>query len=113
VIIQWGNSPNHAMTIVGYNDSIRWDYNNDGQYTNHIDINLDGVVDLKDWEIGGFKMANTYGSISGWGDEGFSYMTYKSVADGFQQGGIWDNLVAIVNVKENHGHVNRFAGYRT
>jgi hypothetical protein len=102
VIIQWGNSPNHAMTIVGYNDSIRWDYNNDGQYTNHIDINLDGVVDLKDWEIGGFKMANTYGSISGWGDEGFSYMTYKSVADGFQQGGIWDNLVAIVNVKENH-----------
>ncbi len=102
VIIQWGNSPNHAMTIVGYNDSIRWDYNNDGQYTNHIDINLDGVIDLKDWEIGGFKMANTYGSISGWGDDGFSYMTYKSVADGFQQGGIWDNLVAIVDVKENH-----------
>jgi len=102
VIIQWGNSPNHAMTIVGYNDSIRWDYNNDGQYTNHIDINLDGVVDLKDWEVGGFKMANTYGSISGWGDDGFSYMMYKSVADGFQQGGIWDNRVAIVDVKENH-----------
>ena len=102
VIIQWGNSPNHAMSIVGYNDSIRWDYNNDGQYTNDIDINADGVVDLSDWEIGGFKMANTYGSISGWGDDGFSYMMYKTVADRFQQGGIWDNRVAILDVKANH-----------
>jgi hypothetical protein len=52
VIISYSNS-SHAMTIVGYNDSIRWDYNNDGQYTNHLDINGDGVVDLRDWEIGG------------------------------------------------------------
>jgi hypothetical protein len=57
---------------------------------------------MRDWEIGGFKMANTFGSISGWGDNGFSYMMYKSVADRFQQGGIWDNRVAIVDVKENH-----------
>ncbi|MBU2557914.1 MAG: T9SS type A sorting domain-containing protein [Bacteroidetes bacterium] len=102
VIIQWGNSANHAMTIVGYNDSIRYDYNNDGQYTNDIDINADGVVDISDWEIGGFKMANTYGSISGWGDDGFAYMMYKTVADRFQQGGIWDNRVVIVDAKENH-----------
>ncbi len=102
VIIQWGNSPNHAMSIVGYNDSIRWDYNNDGQYTNDIDINADGVVDISDWEIGGFKMANTYGSISGWGDDGFAYMMYKTVADRFQQGGIWDNRVAILDVKASH-----------
>lgn len=102
VIIQWGNSPNHAMSIVGYNDSIRWDYNNDGQYTNDVDINADGVVNISDWEIGGFKMANTYGSISGWGDDGFSYMMYKSVADRFQQGGIWDNRVAILDVKADH-----------
>lgn len=101
VIIQWGNSANHAMTIVGYNDSIRYDYNNDGQYTNHLDINADGLVNISDWEIGGFKMANTYGSISGWGDEGFAYMMYKTVADRFQQGGIWDNRVVIVDAKEN------------
>ncbi|MDY0086068.1 MAG: T9SS type A sorting domain-containing protein [Bacteroidales bacterium] len=102
VIVEWGNSANHAMTIVGYHDDIRWDYNNDGQYTNDIDINMDGIVDIRDWEIGGFKMANTYGSISGWGDNGFSYMMYKSVADRFQQGGIWDNRVVVVDVKETH-----------
>lgn len=102
VIYEWGNSSNHAMSIVGYNDSIRWDYNNDGQYTNDIDINADGMVDMKDWEIGGFKMANTYGSINGWGDQGFSYMMYKSVADQFQQGGIWNNTVVVIDVRDNH-----------
>lgn len=97
VIIQWGNSANHAMTIVGYHDLIRWDYNNDGQFTNDIDLNGDGILDVRDWEIGGFKMANTYGSISGWGDEGFSYMMYKTVADLFQQGGIWNNVVVVAD----------------
>lgn len=100
VITQWGNTANHAMSIVGYNDSIRWDYNGDGQYTNHIDINGDGIVDVRDWEIGGFKMANTYGSIQGWGDQGFAYMMYKTVADRFGQGGIWNNMVAVVDVHD-------------
>lgn len=102
VITAWGSSANHSMTICGYNDSIRWDYNEDGQYTNHIDITGDGIVDIRDWEIGGFKMANTYGSISGWGDEGFSYMMYKSVADLFTQGGIWNNTVVVTDVRDNH-----------
>ncbi|MBW6490717.1 MAG: T9SS type A sorting domain-containing protein [Lentimicrobium sp.] len=102
VIPSWGSSANHAMTICGYNDSIRWDYNGDGQYTNHIDLNGDGIIDVRDWEIGGFKMANTYGSISGWGDQGFAYMMYKSVADPFQQGGIWNNSVVIVDVKDEY-----------
>lgn len=101
-IYQWGYSANHAMSIVGYNDSIRWDYNGDGRYTNNQDINFDGVIDIRDWEIGGFKMANTFGSISGWGDQGFSYMMYKSVADAFQEGGIWNNTVAIIDVKDNY-----------
>jgi len=101
VIYAWGNSANHAMSIVGYNDSVRWDYNGDGQYTNNLDINTDGIVDMRDWEIGGFKMANTYGSISGWGDNGFSYMMYKSVADQFQQGGIWNNTVVVIDVRDN------------
>lgn len=102
VIIQWGNSANHAMTIVGYHDLIRWDYNNDGQFTNDIDLNGDGIIDVRDWEIGGFKMANTYGSISGWGDEGFSYMMYKTVADLFQQGGIWNNVVVVADASPDH-----------
>lgn len=102
VITWWGSSPDHAMTIVGYNDNIRWDYNGDGQYTNHVDLNGDGIIDVRDWEIGGFKMANTYGSISGWGDQGFSYMMYKTLADATGQGGIWNNQVVVAEVKENY-----------
>jgi hypothetical protein len=102
VIVSWGNSPNHAMSIVGYNDSIRWDFNNDGRYTNNIDLNSDGIINISDWEIGGFKMANTYGSISGWGDNGFAYMMYKTVGDRFGQGGIWNNMFAVVDVKETY-----------
>jgi hypothetical protein len=102
VITSWGTSPNHAMTIVGYNDSIRWDYNGDGLYTNNIDINSDGVVDVKDWEIGGFKMANTYGSINGWGDDGFSYMMYKTLGDNTESGGIWEHSTSVVHVKATY-----------
>lgn len=102
VITTWGAYPNHSMAICGYNDSIRWDYNGDGQYTNHLDINMDGVIDARDWEIGGFKMANTYGSINYWGDEGFAYMMYKSVADLSGQGGIWNNTVIIVDAIDNY-----------
>lgn len=102
VITSWGASANHSMTIVGYNDSIRWDYNQDGLYTNNIDINFDGLIDVRDWEIGGLKIANTYGSVYNWGDEGFSYITYKSVADNYGQGGIWNNTVVVIDVNETY-----------
>lgn len=99
VITTWGGSPNHAVTLVGYNDSIRYDYNNDGQYTNHLDINGDGIVNMKDWEIGGFKLANTYGGINNWGNQGFSYVMYKTFADNLGSGGIWNHAVHIIKVK--------------
>lgn len=102
VLTSWGNSSNHSMTICGYNDLIRWDYNQDGQYTNDIDLNGDGIIDPRDWEIGGFKMANTYGTVGNWGDQGFAYMMYKTVADAFGQGGIWNNTVVISDVKDNY-----------
>ena len=100
VVISWGWST-HALTIVGWNDSIRWDYNNDGQYTNNIDLNNDGIINVKDWEIGGFKFVNSYGGVPNWGDNGFSYMMYKTVADQYGEGGIWNNTVNTLNVKEN------------
>lgn len=100
VVVAWSYS-SHALTIVGYNDSIRWDYNGDGQYTNNIDINDDGIVNVKDWEIGGFKFVNSYGGVPNWGDEGFSFMMYKSVADEYGQGGIWNNAVHTLKVKED------------
>ena len=102
VITSFGGSPNHAMTIVGYNDEIRWDYNNDGQYTNDIDINNDGVVNMKDWEIGGFKMVQSYGGVPNWGNQGYAYMMYKTVADKLGQGGIWNHCVHVLDVKETY-----------
>lgn len=93
VILAFTGSPNHGLTIVGYNDSIRWDFNNDGQYTNNLDTNGDGIVDMKDWEIGGYKVANTYGGINSWGDQGFSYVMYRTFAESLSEGGIWNNSV--------------------
>jgi len=101
VMVQFpGTYATHAMTIMGYNDSIRFDYNNDGQFTNHLDINDDGQVDIRDWEIGGVKFANSYGSS--WGDEGFCYMMYKVLADDVTIGGIWNSTVHIIEAKAFH-----------
>ncbi|MFH0894846.1 MAG: T9SS type A sorting domain-containing protein [Bacteroidota bacterium] len=95
----WGGSPNHSMTIAGYNDSIRFDYNSDGQYTNNIDINLDGTVNMKDWEIGGLKFCNNYAGGPSWGNSGFCYMMYKTLADNIGSGGIWNHAVFVENAK--------------
>lgn len=95
-----GNEATHAMTIVGYNDSIRYDYNGDGEFTNHLDINEDGVVDMRDWEIGGLKFANSYGD--NWADEGFAYMMYKTLAEDVYDGGIWNHVVHMLDVHETY-----------
>lgn len=95
----WSPSPTHAWTVCGYNDSVRFDYNNDGQYTNNIDINGDGIADMHDWEIGGLKFANGY-SGTGWCNQGFCYMMYKTLADNIGYGGIWEHTVFVVDVKE-------------
>ncbi|KAF0130139.1 MAG: Uncharacterized protein FD155_1925 [Bacteroidetes bacterium] len=95
-----GNVATHAMTIVGYNDSIRYDTNGDGMYTNHLDVNNDGVVDLKDWEIGAFKVANSYGDA--WGDAGYFYMMYRLCAMNEAYGGLWGNMVHVMEVKGDY-----------
>lgn len=98
VILSWYPEATHAMTIVGYNDSIRFDYNGDGQFTNNLDINNDGKVSMQDWEIGGLKFINSYGLD--WGDSGFCYMMYKTLADVYGQGGIWNNTVHVVRIRD-------------
>nr|NQU91178.1 hypothetical protein [Bacteroidota bacterium] len=95
-----GGHATHAMTIVGYNDSIRYDFNIDGQYTNDIDINDDGVVNMKDWEIGGLKFVNSYGDT--WADSGYCYLMYKLLADDLNDGGIWNHVIHVLDVKENY-----------
>ncbi len=97
-VIEWGHSVNHAMTFVGYDDSITYDYNNDGQITNNIDINSDGVVDMRDWEQGALIMVNSWGSY--WGDGGKAYVMYKTLAESVENGGIHASKVFAINVKE-------------
>ena len=99
VITSLGTYANHGLCVVGYHDSIRWDYNNDGQYTNNIDINNDGVVDLLDWEIGGVKLANSYYATS-WGNNGFCYLMYNALCRYLSQGGVWNRSVHVVSAKE-------------
>jgi parallel beta-helix repeat protein len=68
----------HALTIVGYNDDI-WiqDINEDGLYTNDIDVNGDGVVNIHDFEKGAFLVANSWGQA--WNDPygGYILIPYK------------------------------------
>lgn len=98
VVTSWGYA-NHGLTISGYHDSIRWDYNSDGQYTNDIDLNGDGEITPRDWEIGGLRFANTYSGGPSWANNGFCYMTYKSCADPYGSGGIWDNAAHVLYAK--------------
>jgi len=91
---------NHGLCVVGYHDSIRWDYNGDGRYTNDEDINNDGIIDFRDWEIGGVKLANSYSATS-WGDAGFAYLTYNALCRSLAQGGVWNQAVHVMQVKEN------------
>ena len=51
---------NHQLTIVGFDDNIKlWDINGDGYYTNDIDVDSNGYIDLFDYEKGAFKVANS------------------------------------------------------
>ncbi len=100
VITQFGPYNGHSMTFIGWNDNIRWDYNNDGQYTNDQDINGDGVVNMKDWEIGGVILANSWGDD--WADNGFCYVMYNVLAQEKADGGIWNKQVNVFDVKQDY-----------
>ncbi len=95
VITKWGPDVNHAMTYVGYDDSVRFDYNGDGRFTNDIDINGDRVIDMRDWEIGAVIVANSWGES--FGDGGFIYQMYKLLAEPYQNGGIFWSFCDIVH----------------
>lgn len=89
---------NHGQTIVGYNDSICWDFNGDGLYTNDRDLNADGIVDMRDWEVGAVIFCNSFGT--GFANEGYCYLPYRKLAELPSGGGIWNKCVYVVNVKD-------------
>jgi len=88
----------HSMAILGFNDSIKYDYNGDGNYTNDIDITGDGQVTMADWEIGGIKMCNTYSGGPAWADGGFCYIMYKAIATG----AFWHDVVHVMTVNPTY-----------
>ena len=98
ILTNFTSNVNHSKTIVGYNDSIRWDYNGDGRYTNDIDINGDGVVNLQDWEIGAVIFCNSFGTA--FGNDGYCYLPYCKLASLPDNGGIWNHTVYVVQVKD-------------
>ncbi len=99
VITRWGPDVNHAMTYVGYDDSVMYDYNGDGRFTNDIDLNGDHLIDMRDWEIGAVIVANSWGDT--FGDGGFIYQMYKLLADGHENGGIYYSFVDVVHPAES------------
>lgn len=97
IIPKFTTYPNHSMTIVGYDDRIEYDYNGDGMITNDLDINGDGVVNVRDWEKGAVIIANSYGSD--WANNGFVYVPYRILAFQTPQNGIWNSSMYVVKPK--------------
>ena len=98
IVPNFQSNVNHGQTIVGYDDSICWDYNNDGRYTNDEDINHDGVVDIHDWEVGAVIFCNSFGTE--FANAGYCYLPYRKLAELPAQGGIWNSCVYVVDVKD-------------
>ncbi|NOR45207.1 MAG: hypothetical protein GQ534_06420, partial [Candidatus Delongbacteria bacterium] len=98
VITSWGPQVDHAMTFVGYSDTIRFDYNDDRQYTNDIDLNGDSIIDMRDWEIGGLLMVNSWGDT--WANGGKCWVMYRTLAMDVTEGGINNNTVYTITTKD-------------
>ena len=98
IITHFDSDPNHAYIILGYNDTIGWDYNHDNKITNDIDLNGDGQITVQDWEKGCFIISHTSGP--GWGDFGQCYLPYRVMASGFHEGGVWGTTAYVVKVRE-------------
>lgn len=100
IITQFGTMfLSHNMTVVGYNDDIEYDLNQDGQITTDIDINRDGKIDLQDQEKGAFLVLDSHIKYDG----GFAYCAYSVFSRPFKQGGIAnDNQVYHHNVYKDY-----------
>ena len=88
LLLKFGYAATHGITIAGYDDEVGYDINHDGIISNELDINDDGIVDMKDWEKGAYIVANSYGED--WGNDGFLYVLYSAMAYNYSKGGVWN-----------------------
>jgi hypothetical protein len=79
LLSEWGPHFDHAMTWIGWNDSVGYDYNGDGVLTNDIDINGDGRINMLDWEKGSMILLNSWGTD--WANGGTIYIPYRVLAE--------------------------------
>lgn len=86
VLLKFGTDGGHAMTIVGYNDNIKFDFNGDGQFTNPGN-------NMNEWEMGAFIVANSWGQ---WANQGFIYVPYRLISS------MWGRVVHVMKVKPEY-----------
>jgi hypothetical protein len=92
----------HAQTAIGYNDSVRFDFNKDGKFTNNIDQNGDGKITMADWEVGALHVVNTWSTNSS--DAGTDYWCpYRLLALAQEKGGLRNgNRATIATAKKQY-----------
>ena len=87
MIVKNGTDGAHALTIVGYDDTVEYDFNNDGQITND--------------EKGAFIFVNSWGTW--WASEGYCYYPYKLFLTPASEGGLADlSAMALMVEPEVH-----------
>ena len=87
VITYQSNEGGHAMTLVGFNDDVKYDFNRDGKFSNY--DNSGNLLPLKQWEVGAVKIANTFGT--GWANSGYAWFTIQTFKPRPQRSGCMGN----------------------
>ncbi|MBN1575986.1 MAG: hypothetical protein JW913_05500 [Chitinispirillaceae bacterium] len=103
IVHTFGTSPGsgpHTYAVVGYDDSITYDFNKDGKVSDTADINGDKTVDAADREHGAFILANTWGESS-W-DNGFVYAPYRLFMTPYARGGTLTNRAYFITVRKEY-----------
>lgn len=103
LIYTFGLNPSageHDLTVVGYNDSVGYDFNYDGKITDDIDINQDGAVTMADNEKGAFVCANSWGT-GNWSD-GFAFVPYRLFVTEPENGGTLTNKAYFITVHKEY-----------
>ncbi|MFA6128393.1 MAG: T9SS type A sorting domain-containing protein [Bacteroidales bacterium] len=100
MITRFSAAVGHSMTFVGYNDSVRYDYNHDGRYTNDIDITGDGMVTMADWEKGALICVDSY--QASFFNTAKAYVAYRLLPNNHANGGIFMRSAVVARVHKTY-----------